>query len=142
MSIKKLAFVSMACLMLGSVPMVSGTMVASASQVNVPAKTTQKQELSEQTQDIADKYIHFNGTVFVLSDDAKNELTGTEFNQVQAQVNDTNYHLSTITDDDKLMNNITVVDTNVNQIDLSNNLTYKFGKTAVKVYWNFVRVWV
>lgn len=142
MNVKKIIATSATGLMLGGIPLASGTMVVSANEVNTQTETTQQRGLSEHTQATADKYIHFNGTVFVLSDDAKTELVGAEFNQVQAQVKNTNSHLLAFTEDDKLMNNITVVDTNGEQPDLSNNLARRFGKNDVKVYWNFIRVWI
>lgn len=142
MNTKKIVVASVAGLMLSGVSLMSGSMVASASEVSTQIETTQQQEMSEQTQEIANKYIHFNGTVFLLSDDARSELVDSEFSQVQQQVENTNATLRAITDTDKKMSTLSVVDPNGNQTVISKNLQRCFGKNDIKFYWNFVRIWI
>jgi len=91
MSIKKLAFVSMAGLMLGGVPFVSVAQVASANEVSA-VKSDAVTPVSDSLVSRIDDYVVVKGNQYVLelSDKAKTLFTSEEIASVQSNLSKAN----------------------------------------------------
>lgn len=143
MNVKKFVVGSVVGCMLGGVPVVSGTLLASANEVQNAEQKIDALILSEKTQEIANKYIQFNKqkNEFIIQNDLRTHLSNLEYQLVTKQVKETNNQIHLAVKDNSNIE-IIIVDTDGTQEILASQLGRAYGKTAIKFYWNYARVWL
>lgn len=102
-------------------------------------------QLSNRVVDISDRYINFNNRTnqFYVDDSLHQQLTSVEYQSVIVQVKNTNEQISLAISDDKDVNtDISVVDPNNGEMTLITQYGRAAGKTAIKFYWNYARIWI
>lgn len=107
------------------------------------------QELSQEQIDKLDKYVSMDEEgQFIVSEDAKTELSNENFELLNGKVTEANqFNESVVTDENSSMytdqaDKSVVVQEDSEENEVSPQANYKNGKNAVQTYWWGTRIWI
>ncbi|EUJ22542.1 hypothetical protein PGRAN_12981 [Listeria grandensis FSL F6-0971] len=128
---------------------ISPTIAASAEETEMVGETNKEQVLTEGQVLKFDQYVVLNVKTgaFSIKDDAKRELSSTEFNLLHAKINDANLLTEEMISTENVdvtidSQGVTITEKSANGPQLLKRAKYIEGKNAVKGYWWGLRVWV
>ncbi|MBC6316617.1 hypothetical protein [Listeria grandensis] len=121
----------------------------SAEETEMVGETNKEQVLTEGQVLKFDQYVVLNVEtgVFSIKDDAKRELSSTEFNLLHDKINNANLLTEEMISTENMdvtidSQGVTITEKSANEPQHLKRTKYIEGKNAVKVYWWGLRVWV
>lgn len=138
----KISIILFSAMSLGTIFLPFSNIIANADVINSQSESVINNNFSEIENRQIEQFISFDKSTekFTLNNNAKQNLGTEKFNKVQQVVTETNRQIELAKKDNNVI--VWVEDTKGEEQCLTPFQTFAYGKTDIKFYWNFARVYL